>query len=64
MQIATILPIKYLELEEDSKYHLCLAHLMHNPTYIKFFFLYMAKYMPNIYKPYYVVFTVSVNRYS
>lgn len=37
MKIATILPIPYLWLEKDSKYHLCLAHLMHRPEYQSFF---------------------------
>ena len=37
MKIATILPIAYLELEKDNDYHLCLAHLLKDRTYHKFF---------------------------
>ena len=37
MKIATILPTKHLSLEADSDYHMCLAHLMDNDEYRKFF---------------------------
>ena len=38
MQVATILPTRYLWLEADSDYHLCLAHLLrHDPEYTDFF---------------------------
>ena len=38
MKIATILPTKYLYLEEDNEYHLCLAHqLKKDSKYAKFF---------------------------
>ncbi len=38
MQVATILPTRYLWLEADSDYHLCLAHLLHSdPEYANFF---------------------------
>ncbi len=37
MQIATILPIAHLALEAESGYHMCLAHLMDDPEYRKFF---------------------------
>lgn len=37
MKIATILPTKHLSLEADSDYHMCLAHLMNNDEYRKFF---------------------------
>ena len=37
MKIATILPTKYLSLEAGSDYHMCLAHLMDNAEYRKFF---------------------------
>jgi hypothetical protein len=37
LRIATILPVPFLELEEKSAYHMCLAHLMHVPEYGQFF---------------------------
>lgn len=37
MKIATILPTKYLDLEAGSDYHMCLAHLLSNDEYRKFF---------------------------
>lgn len=37
MKIATILPTRHLSLEADSDYHMCLAHLMGNDEYRKFF---------------------------
>ena len=37
MNIATILPNKYLHLEDDNDYHLCLAHLLHDRTYREWF---------------------------
>lgn len=37
MKIATILPTKHLSLEADSDYHMCLAHLMNDDEYRKFF---------------------------
>ena len=37
MHIATILPAANLNLEAESEYHLCLAHLLSNRVYRKFF---------------------------
>lgn len=37
MKIATILPTRHLSLEAGSDYHMCLAHLMDNDEYRKFF---------------------------
>lgn len=37
MEIATILPIKYLKMREDSEYNMCLAHLMKSQEYKDFF---------------------------
>jgi len=37
MEIATILPTKYLGMREDGQYNMCLAHLMNRPAYRDFF---------------------------
>lgn len=37
MKIATILPTAHLELEAETDYHMCLAHLMENKTYRSFY---------------------------
>ena len=37
MKIATILPTHYLGLESNNDYHLCLAHLMGDKEYARFF---------------------------
>ena len=37
MKIATILPNRYLSLEDENDYHLCLAHLLHDRTYREWF---------------------------
>lgn len=37
MKIATILPTSHLHMEAESDYHMCLAHLMGNSEYRKFF---------------------------
>lgn len=37
MEIATILPTKYLGMREDGQYNMCLAHLMDRPAYRDFF---------------------------
>ena len=37
MKVATILPTEYLDLEAESDYHMCLAHLLSDDAYRKFF---------------------------
>jgi hypothetical protein len=37
MKLATILPLKYMYLEEDNDYHMALAHLCSDLNYVSFF---------------------------